>query len=221
MLAPMATEKVTFATADGHRLEGRLAMPEQPSGGAVLCHAHPVYGGSMSNAPIPAIQRALEAAGWASLRFNFRGVRLSEGTYGGGVAEMKDVSAALDHIARAVGNKPLAVAGWSFGSLVGLGAAVADARVSSYVAVAPPVSTGPRMDLPALPTPERLAAWRARVLAICGTQDDFCSPDDLRVWAATLSPSAHVEVFEGVDHFFANALDRLAETVAGFIAKDG
>src|SRR5258708_25316414 len=159
----MVMEKVAFDAADGIRLEGRLAMPEQPSGGAVLCHAHPVYGGSMSNAPIPAMQRALEATGWASLRFNFRGVRLSEGIYGGGVAEVKDAIAALEHMAGVVPGKPLAVAGWSFGSLVGLHAAVADKRVSSYVAVAPPVSTRPRMDLPTKPPPARPAARASRV----------------------------------------------------------
>jgi len=217
----MVMEKVAFDTADGIRLEGRLAMPEQPSGGAVLCHAHPVYGGSMSNAPIPAMQRALEAAGWAGLRFNFRGVRLSEGIHGGGVAEVKDVAAALEHMARIVPGKPLAVAGWSFGSLVGLHAACADSRVESYVAVAPPVSTGPRMDLPTNPTPERLAVWRARVLAICGTRDDFCKPKDLEKWARHVSPKASVKILEGADHYFYGSLDELGEAVASFIAGTG
>jgi alpha/beta superfamily hydrolase len=215
----MAMEKVIFATPDGHRLEGRLVVPEQALGGAVLCHAHPVYGGSMSNAPIPAMQRALEATGWASLRFNFRGVRLSEGIYGGGVAEVKDAIAALEHMAGVVPGKPLAVAGWSFGSLVGLHAAVADKRVSSYVAVAPPVSTGPRMDLPTNPPPERLAAWRARVLAVCGTQDQFCKPKDLERWAREVSPTAEMKIIEGADHYFYGALEQLGEMVASFIAR--
>ena len=217
----MAMEKVVFATADGHRLEGRLVVPEQPVGGAVLCHAHPVYGGSMSNAPIPAMQRALEKAGWASLRFNFRGVRLSEGIYAGGVGEVKDTRAALDHMASVVLGTPLAVAGWSFGSLVALHAAVADERVESYVAVAPPISTGPRMDLPTNPTPERLAGWRARVLAICGTRDQFCKPKDLERWARNLSPTAQVKIFEGADHYFYGVIDQLGEAVAEFIARDG
>jgi uncharacterized protein len=217
----MPMEKVSFKSADGHRLEGRLVMPEHPPGGAVLCHAHPLYGGSMSNAPIPAMQRALEAVGWASLRFNFRGVRLSEGIYGGGIHEVKDVAGAIEHVAGLLPGKPLAVAGWSFGSLVGLSAAAADARVESYVAVAPPVSTGPRMDLPELPPPERLAAWRARVLAVCGDRDQFCDPKDLERWAHDVSTSAVVRVIEGTDHYFAGALDELAATVAEFIAKAG
>ncbi|MGZ4128789.1 MAG: alpha/beta hydrolase [Actinomycetota bacterium] len=214
----MATEKVALDTADGLRLEGRFSAPEDPAGVAVLCHAHPVYGGSMSNAPIPAIQRGLDSVGWASLRFNFRGVRRSEGTYGGGLAEVKDVAAALEFAARRIPGRPLAVAGWSFGSLVGLRAATADERVVAYAAAAPPVSTGPRMDLPTLPPPERLAAWRARVLAVCGTQDEFCRPDDLHRWAAQVSSTAVVRVLDGVDHYFSDALDELATTVADFIA---
>ena len=215
----MAMEKVSFKSEDGHRLEGRILMPEQPAGAAVLCHAHPEYGGSMSNAPIPAMQRALQAAGWASLRFNFRGVRLSEGVYGGGIGEVKDVRGALDHVAGLVQGKPLAVAGWSFGSLVGLHGACGDERVESCVLVAPPVSTGPRMDLPVVPPPERLEAWRARLLAVCGTKDQFCKPADLVEFAHEVSPAAEVRIIEEADHYFYEHLDELAETVATFIAR--
>ena len=214
----MTMEKVSFKSADGHRLEGRLVMPEQPVGGAVLCHAHPLYGGSMSNAPIPAMQRALEAESWASLRFNFRGVRLSEGIYGGGVHEVKDVAGAIEHVAGLLPGKPMAVAEYRTGSLVALAAACHDERVQSYVAVAPPVSTGPRMDLPELPPPERLAVWRARVLAVCGDHDQFCKPKDLERWANEVSPRATVKIIEGTDHYFADALDVLAKTVAEFIS---
>jgi alpha/beta superfamily hydrolase len=218
MLAPMPAEKVLFDTSDGVRLEGRLSMPEQPSGGTVLCHPHPLFQGSMSSALIPLMQRALEAAGWVSLRFNFRGVRLSEGHYGKGIDEVKDVAAALERVSEAVPGLPLAVAGWSFGALVGLAAAVADARVTSYAAVAPPVSTAPRMELTPLPPQERLEKWRARALAVCGTNDEFCKPDDLRAWMKQVSPAGEVRVFPDADHFFSNAREELANLVATFIA---
>jgi alpha/beta superfamily hydrolase len=217
MLAPMPVEKVHFDTSDGVRLEGRLSLPEQPSGGAILCHPHPQYEGSMSSALIPLMQRALEARGWASLRFNFRGVRLSEGRYGKGIDEVKDVTAALERMADAVPGVPLAVAGWSFGALVGLAAAVADTRVRTFVAVAPPVSVPPRMDLPPLPPPERLDGWGARVLAICGTADEFCRPEDLREWVKKVSPTGEAQVFPGQDHFFSSAREELAEAVASFV----
>jgi hypothetical protein len=220
MLAPMPAEKVLFDTSDGVRLEGRLSIPEQPSGGAVLAHPHPLFQGSMSSALMPLMQRALETTGWASLRFNFRGVRLSEGRYGKGIDEVKDVAAALERVAKAVPDAPLAVAGWSFGALVGLAAAVADPRVLIYVAVAPPVSTAPRMELTPLPPPERLENWGARVLALCGTHDEFCQPDDLQAWMKQVSPRGEVRVFPGADHFFSNARDELAAAVAEFIAAD-
>jgi alpha/beta superfamily hydrolase len=218
MLAPMPVEKVLFDTSDGVRLEGRLALPEQPSGAAVLCHPHPQYEGSMSSALIPLIQRALEASGWASLRFNFRGVRLSEGRYGKGIDEVKDVTAAMARASDAVPDRPLAVAGWSFGALVGLAAAVADARVRSYVGIAPPISVAPHMDLSPLPSPERLEGWDARVLGLCGTADDFCRPEDLRGWVKAVSPNGQSRVFPGADHFFSSAREELADEVAAFIA---
>jgi len=74
------------------------------------------------------------------------------------------------------------------------------------------------MDLPELPPPERLAVWRARVLAVCGDNDQFCTPKDLERWAHDVSPGAVVRVIEETDHYFAGALDVLAKTVAEFIS---
>ena len=172
----MSTRTVAFDTADGLRLEGRFAVPEEPRGVAVLCHPHPLYGGSMSSSIVPAIQRALTAEGWASLRFNFRGVGRSEGTYARGVGERGDALAALSFAARELKGIPLAVAGWSFGALVGLAAAVSHEGVGAFVAVAPPVSMSHEIDLPPLPPEELLAAWEGRMLAICGTEDPYSRP---------------------------------------------
>jgi alpha/beta superfamily hydrolase len=74
------------------------------------------------------------------------------------------------------------------------------------------------MDLPTNPPPERLAAWRARVLAICGTKDDFCKPKDLERWARDVSANAKVKILEGADHYFYGFLDELGEAVATFIS---
>lgn len=212
----MTTRSVTFTTADDLRLEGRLSVPDVPAGGAVICHPHPRYKGTMSSSLVPAIQRAIAARGWAALRFNFRGVGRSEGRYSGGVGELKDVSAALDVVAAEVGEAPLAVVGWSFGALVGLAAAVADERVSAYAAVAPPVVMRHEVDLPPLPPAERLAAWKGRALAACGTQDPFCRPKALEAWVEHI-PGATLKIFEGEDHFFTSGKVELAETVASFI----
>ena len=210
------TSTVRFPTSDGLVLEGRLAVPEAPAGIAVICHPHPRFEGSMSSAMIPAIWRALAAEGWAALRFNFRGVGRSEGTYGDGLAEVTDAAAAFAFMREQVPDRPLSAAGWSFGAIVGLHASVADGEVDSYVAIAPPASIKAHMLLP--PLPQGLDAWAGRMLAICGTQDGFCTPAGLRRWAGNV-PGSEVKIFEGEDHFFTSGRDELAKTAAAFIAE--
>lgn len=212
----MPVESVRIRTRDGLALEGRLALPPAPRGGAIVCHPHPLYGGSMSSALVPAIQRALLSRGWAALRFNFRGVGRSEGAYGGGEGEGDDARAALGHVAAVVGDRPLAVCGWSFGALVGLAVAIDDARVTACALVAPPVSFSATGDLPPQPDPARLASWDGRLLAVCGTEDPFCRPKRLAAWLA--GARAEVRVLEGADHFFTDARDDLASTVGNFVA---
>ena len=214
----MPTSTVRFPTSDGLMLEGRFAVPETPRAVAVLCHPHPSYSGSMSSAMIPAIQRALERSDVAALRFNFRGVGRSEGRYGGGVDELKDVAAALGYVSQHVPGLPLTGAGWSFGAIVGLHGVMADGRPSRYVAIAPPVSVKARMELPVLPIPERAQAWRGSLLAVCGTTDGFCTPAGLRRWAEQI-PGSSVRIFEGEDHFFTSGRDELADVVASFLSE--
>lgn len=217
----MSTESVFFESLDGLRLEGRLAIPDEaPRGAAIVCHPHPQYEGTMSSAIVPAVQRALEAAGWLALRFNFRGVGRSEGRYSGGSGEVLDARAALDVVAARAPEIPLAIAGWSFGSIVGLNAAVAEPRVGTYVGIAPPVSMEAHIDIPRDPPPDALAGWGARVLVCCGTEDPFCHPNRARAWAASLSATAEVQVFDGADHYFTDQRPELAKTVATFIAGD-
>lgn len=213
------TETVRFDTADGLRLEGRLTVPDGARGGAVLCHPHPLYGGSMSSAIIPALQRAIGARGWASLRFNFRGVGRSEGVFARGIGEVKDVAAALDLVADRVPDRPLAVAGWSFGSLVGLAAATADERVEALAAIAPPVTVRHNTALPPLPPAERLQAWSARVLIVCGSEDEFCRPSDVAAWADELRAGIEPRIYPGEDHFFSVDKHAMAEDVAMFLTQ--
>lgn len=215
--APLPSEAINFTSADGLRLEGRLAAPDDraPRGTAILCHPHPQYGGSMSSKLIPAMQRSLVAEGWTALRFNFRGVGRSEGSFGGGVDEVADVLGALDRV-RLEGPGPIAVVGWSFGSLVAMNAVARDGGVSSYVGIAPPVRAAFRgtFELPAI---AELDGWKARSLFVCGTEDPFCRPGDLQALAAQV-PSAEVRVIEGADHFFTDQVEALCSLVAGFVA---
>lgn len=215
----MPTETVSFRSADGVVLEGRLATPESPAAGiAVVCHPHPQYGGSMSSGPIPAIWRALAAAGRATLRFNFRGVGRSEGAYDRGAGEVRDAAGAVAFMAERFGSSPAAIAGWSFGAIVALHAALADRAVDTYVALAPPVRMGSELDISHDPTVDELAAWHGRALGICGTEDPFCTPKALDAWAEQL-PGMEVVVLEGEDHFFSGAHERVAQLVAGFVVR--
>jgi uncharacterized protein len=213
----MQATQAFFDTDDHLRLEGRLAVPEEPTAGVVLCHPHPLYQGSMSSAMIPALQRGLFAAGLVALRFNFRGVGRSEGAFDGGRGEVRDALAAIEFVRARVPQVPLSVVGWSFGALVALSAAVTAQRVQRYVAIAPPVSWSVSGELPVPPAPERVAAWHGDVLGICGTEDPFCRPRKLEQWVKALSATGQVRVFEGEDHFFTAGRDELTTTVTGFL----
>ncbi|MGH2785404.1 MAG: alpha/beta hydrolase [Actinomycetota bacterium] len=218
MEAFLATETIFFTSADGLSLEGRLAIPEDrpPKGGVILCHPHPQYGGSMSSKLIPALQRALVGAGWAALRFNFRGVGRSQGSFEGGGGEVGDVRGALATVRAAV-SEPTAVVGWSFGALVALNAVAGDPGVAAYAGVAPPVRAAFEGTFE-VPQVAALDSWKARALLVCGTTDPFCRPDDLRALAGRL-PSADVRVVEGADHFFTDHTDELAAIVTGFLEE--
>jgi len=213
----MPTETIMFTSADGLAIEGRLATPEAEPfhGGAIICHPHPQYGGSMSSKLVPALQRSVLAAGWAALRFNFRGVGRSEGSFEGGDGEVLDALGALARL-REVAEGPVGVIGWSFGALVGLNAVARDGAVGVYAGVAPPVRRALTGKL-ALPQIADLDRWSARSLIVCGTEDPFCRAADAEELARQLPPPIRVEVVDGADHFFSDHVERLCSIVAGFV----
>jgi alpha/beta superfamily hydrolase len=213
----MPAETVLFDTDDHLRLEGRLAIPSSMRGGVVLCHPHPQFEGSMSSAMIPALQRGLADAGLVALRFNFRGVGRSEGAYDEGRGETRDALAAIRRVREVTGDLPVSVAGWSFGALVGLNAAVTAPDIPAMVAIAPPISWSATGGLPPEPSPERVRAWRGSLLGICGTQDPFCKPARLQAWVESITDRGEVRVFENEDHFFSGGRDDLVKTVVAFL----
>src|SRR5256886_8683604 len=113
--AGMISERpATVAVARDIVLEGRLAVPAGARAGVVICHPHPLYGGDMDNPVVVRVQEVCAKLGLATLRFNFRGVGGSGGTHGGGLAVADDARIALDVLAQATGEVPLAIAGHSF-----------------------------------------------------------------------------------------------------------
>jgi alpha/beta superfamily hydrolase len=202
-------ELIHFPSSDGLRLEGRLTKGAADRG-VVLCHPHPLHGGSMLTPVIMTTEQVFQEAGYTTLAFNFRGVGGSEGSYGEGRAEVSDAIGALDHLEVALGSRPklLAVAGYSFGSYVGAMTAAADQRIGFYLGIAPPLN---HYDFGFL----RQAI--CRVALIGGTHDEFCEAARFKALYLSLPATPWVRVLE-TDHFFTGALDDLPQACRDAIA---
>jgi hypothetical protein len=182
-------------------LEARIARPEGHQAGAVVCHPHPQYGGDMDNAVVTLIASALVDAGRAVLRFNFGGVGASGGSYGGGVAEIDDVRAAVAALAtRIPAGEPITLVGYSFGAWVALRAAALEGGIERIIAVAPPLAF---FDW------EFLADVRPPVSVVVGDRDEYCP----RAKLASVMSRHPVQILKGADHFFGGHEDEVAAAV--------
>ena len=211
----MAT--VRFRTSDGVLLEGDLREANgTPRGTAVLCHAHPSFGGSQDHPVLWAIRNHLAARrGLQVLAFNFRGTMGSEGSHGDGVAELADVDAAITRV-RAEADGPTMVAGWSFGASVALRHAVRDDRVAAAALVALPLGPGAVSDLPPPPPPEDLQRLAAPVLLVAGSLDRLTSVNELQALADRI-PRARLILLPGTGHYFERREAELAEVIGDFV----
>lgn len=194
-------------------LEGVLHTPAGagPYPAIVVCHPHPLYGGTMDNNVVTAVVRSLTDRGLAALRFNFRGVGQSGGHHDHGRGEREDVRAARAYAATLAELEParIGLAGYSFGAM--MAAAVADAAVPALALIAPPLGMGP--DLQGMLTP-----YSNPLLLIAGDHDHVCPAATLRDLAAGL-PAAEVHVVTGTDHFWVGRERDLAEAVGDFFAR--
>jgi alpha/beta superfamily hydrolase len=208
-------DQVRFETEDGLWLEGEIRAPVgAPIGAAVICHAHPRFGGSKDYPLLWAIRIELTHRGFAVLAFNFRGVMGSEGEHGGGVAEVADVRAAITRI-RQDATGPTFIAGWSFGANVALREAIEDERVAALSLVGLPLTD---LDLPPLPAPDRLASYSRPVLLVSGADDQYSPEAGLRSLGEQLG-NAQVEVVPGTNHYFSKREREAAEIVADFAVR--
>ena len=206
-------EPIRFSTEDGVSLEGELRLPEDARrGSAVLCHAHPRHGGSKDHPILWAIRNDLAHRGFAVLGFNFRGTMGSAGTYGGGRAEIRDLSAAIARV-RDEAEGPTLVCGWSFGANVALREALDDERVGALALIGLPLRHD--LDIPPIPTPSELRLLRRPVLLLSGETDEYSPEEDLRAVAAVL-PAAEVVTLPGTDHYLWRREKEAAELVGAF-----
>lgn len=193
-------------------LEGLLRTEgaTSPAMAAVVCHPHPQGQGTMHNKVVFTVAKALNAAGVPALRFNYRGVGRSTGTYDEGRGEAEDVRSALDYLASRYPAVPLLLAGFSFGSWVGLPVGCADARVTHLIGLGVPTT---------ILSLGNLAGCAKPKLIVQGSEDEYGPLPQLQTWFADLAPPKDLRVIPGTSHFFANRLDEVAATVQDWMTQ--
>ena len=194
----------------GH-LEAALREAEgEVVGGAVLCHPDPLQGGTMSTKAIYRAGQALNQAGLRVLRFNFRGVGCSTGTFDEGIGEQEDVRAALDWLELGLRDAPLVAGGLSFGSMVSLGVGVEDSRVKAMVAMGGPVHQYDYAYLSETDKP---------VLVIQGERDEFGSAEEVRSIFRDYGPHVEVRTVQGSGHLFHGHMEELQTILREFFTS--
>ena len=200
----------TFFDGPVGRIEAILKDPPGPVNRAVIiCHPHPLFGGTMHNKVVFRIARAFQQAGFAVLRFNFRGTGRSEGAHDDGRGEQDDLRAAIRFIETKYPQADLWLAGFSFGAAVMLRAGCGDVRARALVAAGAPVS---KYDF------SRVSRCDKPKLFVQGALDEFGSAEDLKKFVATVQGVNELKIIEGADHFFEGHLPELFQAVSDFIA---
>lgn len=175
---------------------------------AVLCHPHPLYGGTMNNKVITTLGRAFASQGIASVRFNFRGVGESHGQYDNGFGEVEDTLAVIDWLQPLYPNAALWLAGFSFGSYIAAQTAL-QRKTQQLISIAPPVT---HFDFTTLPRPQ--CPW----LVIQGEEDEVIASDSVFSWADTVTPAVELIRVPATGHFFHQKLTHLTDLIANHVA---
>jgi uncharacterized protein len=170
---------------------------------ALVCHPHPLFGGTMDNKVVTTAARALQEAGFATVRFNFRGVGASAGEFDDGRGETADAAALADWAERRWPGARLTLAGFSFGAYVAYRLAGLRA-VEQLITIAPPVK---RFNFAKHPVPA------VRWVVIQGDRDELVDIQSVLEWTRTATPPPQVRVVEGAEHFFHGRLNDLREAV--------
>lgn len=205
-MSPQAPLPTTVAGPAG-RLEISVEGFEQPAvrGIAIVCHPHPLHGGTMTNKVVHFLSRSLNELGFASLRFNFRGVGKSEGEFAEAIGETEDLLAVIDWVQQRFPSMPVWLAGFSFGAYVALSAA-SQRNVERLITVAPAVHL---YDVSSLTPPS--CPW----LLIQGDSDEIVPIDQVRAWVQRLEKRPRTVYLKGVGHFFHGKLTLLRDVVVG------
>ena len=195
-----------FIDGPAGKLEALLEEPEdrEPSHAVLVCHPHPQHGGTMHNKVVYRIARGMRRAGAVVLRFNYRGVNLSQGEYGHGVGEVDDARAALGVLRSRYPKLPFSLAGFSFGSRVILRLGCETQDVSKLIAVGFPADLSDSQPLGQCPVPK---------IFIVSRKDQFCSVPAMETYFAGLPEPKELIWIDAADHFFSGKLDELENEI--------
>ena len=207
----MGRNESLFIPGPAGRLEAILLRPEgEPIAAAVVCHADPAQGGVMHFKTVFRAAKALQERGLAALRFNFRGVGLSEGVHDKGRGEVDDARAAIDEAQRRFPTLPLVLGGFSFGSVVSARLASVDTRIGALFVLGFPAAR--------VEDTTFLSAVGAPRLFVQGERDVFGGGDAMRRLVDPLPPPRSLVIVPDADHFFTGKLDALHAAVARWAA---
>jgi uncharacterized protein len=179
-------------------------VPEPVRGAAVVCHPHPLHGGTLHTKAVFRAAKALNEVGLHTLRFNFRGVGTSTGSYGEGVGEQEDLAAALDWLSDRYPALPLVVGGFSFGSMVGLRRGVGDPRVVALLGMGIPIRMYDFSFLGDLDQP---------LLIVQGEEDEFGRGSEVAETLGELADPIEVVRIPQAAHYFHDHFDELMDAI--------
>jgi alpha/beta superfamily hydrolase len=209
----MKQTRISFSSGE-LLLAGILSIPEGagPFPAVIVCHPHPLHGGSMDNNVVSSLCETLTQASLASFKFNFRGVTGSQGEFGQGIGEQEDVVAAISFIStvRKVNSERIGLAGYSAGAGFAFPVGFKDNRITALAAVSPPFSMFDFDFLKSCPKPK---------LLISGSRDNFIPIDEFLEFCQNLPEPKECETIKGADHFWWGYESRLAAKVTAFFTK--
>jgi uncharacterized protein len=196
-----------FLEGPAGRLEAILWKPSsvaKPPLAVLVCHPHPLFGGTMHNKVIYRAAKSFDALGLPVLRFNFRGAGLSAGTHDRGGGEQDDVRAALGFLGSEIPGVPILLAGFSFGAWIGLRVGCEHERVSHLIGLGLPVNGSDFSFLSQCKKPK---------LFVQGSKDEHGAIEKVKALVATLPGENHLVIVEGADHFFGGQLRQLDRAI--------
>ena len=190
---------------------------DSPTHAALVCHPHPLFGGTMHNKVVFHTMKALNSFGFPVLRFNFRGAGLSEGVHDAGTGEVDDVRAAFDWLDTEF-HLPIVFAGFSFGAAVGLRAAYDDARVKALIGVGvPAVPVAADTEQPRDYSFDFLRECVKPKLFISGSRDQYGQKAKLEALVASVPEPKKLVLIEAGDHFFEGRLREMREAIEAWL----